>query len=79
MLPWLPENIASYGGKIDSLFYLIFWITTIVFFLVQVALVVFLVNYRHRPGRERVHARQRSSGDRLDHAFPPSFLSSSPC
>jgi len=52
MLPWLPENIASYGGKIDSLFYLIFWITTIVFVLVQVALVVFLVKYRHRPGRK---------------------------
>lgn len=52
MLPWLPENIASYGGKIDSLFYLIFWITTIVFVLVQVTLVVFLVKYRHRPGRK---------------------------
>lgn len=61
MLPWLPENIASYGGKIDNLFYLIFWITTIVFFLVQTTLVVFLIKYRHRPGRkaEYTHGNSR--------------------
>jgi len=61
MLPWLPENIASYGGKIDSLFYLIFWITTIVFFLVQGALIVFLVKYRSRPGKkaEYTHGNSR--------------------
>ena len=27
MLPWLPENVSTYGPQIDSLFYLIFWIT----------------------------------------------------
>src|SRR5262245_52491454 len=50
MLPWLPENISTYGAKIDSLFYLIFWITTIVFVLVQAALVAFIIKYRARPG-----------------------------
>lgn len=60
MLPWLPENIASYGDKIDSLFYLIFWITTIVFFLVQGALIFFLVKYRHRPGRKAQYTHGNS-------------------
>ena len=55
MLPWLPENIATYGEQIDSLFYLIFWITTITFVLVQAALVFFLVKYRYRPGRQATY------------------------
>jgi len=52
MLPWLPENVSSYGGDVDALFRLIFWITTIVFVLVQTTLIAFLVLYRHRPGRK---------------------------
>jgi cytochrome c oxidase subunit 2 len=55
MLPWLPENISSYGGQIDSLFLLIFWITTIVFIAVQATLVVFLFKYRYRPGRKATY------------------------
>lgn len=55
MLPWLPENIATYGEQIDSLFYLIFWITTITFVLVQATLIVFLVKYRYRPGRQATY------------------------
>lgn len=51
MLPWLPENASTYGGDIDWLFRLIFWITTIVFVLVQGALLWFVVQYRYRPGR----------------------------
>jgi cytochrome c oxidase subunit 2 len=55
MLPWLPENVSTYGAGIDSLFYLIFWITTITFVLVQGALIVFLVKYRYRPGRQATY------------------------
>lgn len=51
MLPWLPENISTYGGDVDAIFYLIFWITTIVFVLVEAALLAFVVLYRYRPGR----------------------------
>lgn len=60
MLPWLPENIASYGDKIDNLFYLIFWITAIIFVLVQVTLVVFLIKYRWRPGRKAQYTHGNS-------------------
>lgn len=51
MLPWLPENVSTYGADVDSLFRLIFWITAIVFVFVQVTLLAFLVKYRYRPGR----------------------------
>ena len=51
MLPWLPENVSTYGAEIDSLFLLIFWITSIVFVFVQVTLLVFIFKYRYRPGR----------------------------
>jgi cytochrome c oxidase subunit 2 len=55
MLPWLPENVSTFGAEIDSLFYLIFYITTAVFVLVEAALVVFLIRYRERPGRRAVY------------------------
>ena len=56
MLPWLPENISTYGGQIDSLFMLIFWITTIVFVGVQAVLIWFLFKYRAQPGRRATYS-----------------------
>jgi cytochrome c oxidase subunit 2 len=47
----LPENVSTFGGKIDSLFYLILWITGAIFVLVEVLLLYFLIRYRHREGR----------------------------
>lgn len=47
----LPENVSTYGGKIDGLFYLILWITGVIFILVEVLLLFFLFRYRHREGR----------------------------
>jgi len=60
MLPWLPENISTYGGEIDYLFKLIFWITTIVFVAVQVTLVTFLFKYRAKPGRKAIYTHGNS-------------------
>src|SRR5262249_35996142 len=50
MLEYLPENIATYGAEIDSLFYLIYYITGAAFLLVTICLALFLVMYRARPG-----------------------------
>ena len=60
MLPWLPENISTYGGDIDYLFKLIFWITAIVFLAVQVTLVWFLIKYRAQPGRKAIYTHGNS-------------------
>jgi cytochrome c oxidase subunit II len=47
----LPPNVSTFGGQIDSLFHLISWITIVVFFAVEILLLVFLVRYRGRKGR----------------------------
>lgn len=47
---WLPEGVSTTAPEIDRIFYLILWITGAAFFLVQGALLWFLVRYRRRPG-----------------------------
>jgi cytochrome c oxidase subunit 2 len=56
MMSWLPENISTYGAEIDSLFYLIYYITGATFLLVTVLMVAFLVMYRHREGRRATYS-----------------------
>jgi cytochrome c oxidase subunit 2 len=49
--PWrLPEQASTYAGRIDGIFNLILWITGIVFFAVEITLLVFVFKYRARPG-----------------------------
>lgn len=48
----LPENIATFGAQIDALYYLILWITGVVFVAVQALLIYLVIRYRHRPGRK---------------------------
>jgi cytochrome c oxidase subunit 2 len=55
MLSWLPEDVSTYGVHIDGLFHLIYIITTITFVLVEGLLIVFIVKYRHRPGRRATY------------------------
>ncbi len=56
MLRWLPENVSTFGTEIDSLLYLIYYITGAVFILVTVLMVLFLVMYRYREGRRAVYS-----------------------
>jgi cytochrome c oxidase subunit 2 len=46
----LPESASSIAPKIDQLFWVILWITGAFFFLVEGALLVFVLRYRARPG-----------------------------
>ena len=59
----LPENVSTYGGQIDGLFYLILWITGIIFIVVEALLLYFLFRYRHREGRP---ARYTHGSNRLE-------------
>jgi cytochrome c oxidase subunit 2 len=52
---WLPENISTYGQDVDSIFYLIYYITSVALILVLGAMVYLLVKYRHREGRKAVY------------------------
>ena len=56
MMSWLPENVSTFGGEIDSLFYLIYYITGAAFILVTVLMVLFLILYRHREGRRATYS-----------------------
>ena len=53
-MPWLPENVATFGD-VDSIFYVILWITGIIFVLVQGTLLWFVFRYRHKEGRKAAH------------------------
>ena len=55
MLRWLPEDVSTFGADIDSLFYLIYYITGVTIILVTVLMVWFLVAYRHKEGRRATY------------------------
>jgi cytochrome c oxidase subunit 2 len=52
---WLPEDVSTYGKDIDFLFHLIYYITGVTFILVAVAMIAFLVLYRHKEGRRATY------------------------
>src|SRR5215472_15746001 len=49
---WFPHDNSTFGPQIDWLFVLIFWITMIVGIAVFIAMLIFIVAYRHREGRK---------------------------
>ena len=49
---WLPENVSTFGREVDTLFLLIYWITSITFLGVVITLIVFLIKYRFQEGRK---------------------------
>ena len=55
MLSWLPENVSTYGGDVDFIFNVIYWITTISCVGVLAAMVWFVIRYRARPGGRAVY------------------------
>jgi cytochrome c oxidase subunit 2 len=61
MWHWFPENVSTFGAKMDSMFMIILWITGITFVVVEVMLLYFAVKYRHKPGRRAhyVHGNKR--------------------
>jgi len=55
MLGWLPEDVSTYGPDIDRLFYLIYYVTGVTFFAVQLTLLAFVILYRHREDRRATY------------------------
>jgi cytochrome c oxidase subunit 2 len=56
MSSWFPENVSTFGGDVDGIFWLIFYITTVWFFITEGLIVYFIFRYRRRPGRKAVYA-----------------------
>jgi cytochrome c oxidase subunit 2 len=55
MLRWLPEDVSTFGPDIDSLFYLIYYITGVAFILVTVLMIWFLIKYRYSDTRRATY------------------------
>ena len=74
MLRWLPEDVSTYGREIDSLFYLIYYITAATFILVTVLMIVFLVMYRERPGRRATYTHGNTTLEIIWTIVPAAIL-----
>jgi len=74
MLRWLPEDVSTYGHEIDSLFYLIYYITAATFILVTVVMIVFLIKYREQPGRRAVYSHGNTTLEIIWTIVPAAIL-----
>lgn len=59
----LPETISTYGPEIDRIYYMILWITGIVFVLTEACLVYFLFRYRHKEGRKAAYVHGNAKAE----------------
>ena len=62
-LSWMmPETVSTFGPAIDNMYYVILWITGIVFFATEITLLVFMVKYRHKEDRkaEYIHGSNKA-------------------
>ena len=55
MSNWLPESVSTYGGDIDAIFYLIYYVTGAWFVLTLGVTILFLIRYRRREGRRATY------------------------
>ena len=74
MLRWLPEDVSSYGHEIDSLFYLIYYITAVTFILVTVLMVLFLIMYRDKGGRRATYSHGNTALEIIWTIIPAAIL-----
>ena len=56
-----PRNVSTFGDRIDFTYGAIFFVTALAFLIVEGALLLFVIRYRHRPGRRAlpVHGNRR--------------------
>ena len=71
---WFPGNASSVGGKVDSLFYVILYITGAVFVLVEATLLIFLVRYRKGSGRKATYVEGSTKAEIIWTSIPAVIL-----
>jgi cytochrome c oxidase subunit 2 len=74
MLQWLPEDVSTFGQEIDSLFYLIYYITAVTFILVTVVMIVFLIKYRDQGGRRATYSHGNTTLEIIWTIIPATIL-----
>lgn len=70
----LPPVASSIGSSIDQLFYIILAITGFFFFLVEGALLWFIIKYRHRPGRTAAYTHGNTVAEIIWTVVPAAIL-----
>lgn len=55
MAGWLPENVSTFGGDVDQVFRLIFYITAVWFFITEGLILYFVLRYRRKPGQKAAY------------------------
>jgi len=71
---WFPSDASSVGGRVDSLFYVVLYLTGAVFVLVESALLIFLVKYRRREGRRASYVEGSTRAEIIWTAIPAVIL-----
>jgi len=74
MLRWLPEDVSTFGPDIDSLFYLIYYITAATFILVTVLMIWFVIAYRQREGRRATYTHGNTTLEIIWTIVPAAIL-----
>lgn len=70
----LPPAASSVAPAVDRLFYVILGITGFFFFLVEGALLVFVLRYRHRPGRTALYIHGHTGAEVIWTLIPAVIL-----
>ena len=51
----LPEAFSTFSDDVDLIYYVILWVTGIIFVITEGVLIYFLVKYRHKEGRKATY------------------------
>jgi cytochrome c oxidase subunit 2 len=71
---WLPRNVASFGGEIDYLFYVILFFTGFFFVLTEVILVYAMLQFDHDPERKAVYVEGHNKLEAFWTIIPAAIL-----
>jgi cytochrome c oxidase subunit 2 len=71
---WLPENIATFGGEVDGLFFIILALTGFFFILTEALMVYCMWKYAYRPGEKADYVEGNNRLEMLWTAVPAAIL-----
>jgi cytochrome c oxidase subunit 2 len=71
---WFPSASSTYAGKIDDIYVVIFWITFVVFLIVEGGLAYFLFKYRYKAGRKATYTHGNNTLEITWTAIPAVIL-----
>jgi cytochrome c oxidase subunit 2 len=71
---WFPPALSTYGGSIDTLFYVILWMVTVTFILTELLLVWFVFRYSKKDPTRSVYTHGNHTLEMVWTAIPALLL-----